>query len=74
MLLLAREQLSEMKITPVNKKGNLPESGFSYENIVTDLKNPEEAEENDDDSGIIVLKTIIIGHDMEVELNELVMK
>ena len=74
MLLLAKEKIAEMKIKPVSEKGSLPESGFSYENIVADLKNPGEDPEDAESSDIVVLKTIIVGHDMELELSELIMK
>jgi prepilin-type N-terminal cleavage/methylation domain-containing protein len=70
MLLLAREKIAEMEINPKNDKGVFPETDFSYETIVTDIKYPQQTE----DKRIVELKAIVRGYDKEIELSELVIK
>jgi hypothetical protein len=70
MLLMAREKIAEMEINPKNEKGIFPETDFSYETIVTDIKGPQQTE----DKGIVELKAIVRGYDKEIELSELVIK
>jgi prepilin-type N-terminal cleavage/methylation domain-containing protein len=70
MLLMAREKIAEMEINPKNDKGIFPETDFSYETIITDIKDPQQTEYK----GIVELKAIVRGHDKEIELSELVIK
>jgi prepilin-type N-terminal cleavage/methylation domain-containing protein len=69
MFLLAKEKLIEMKINPENKKGNIPETGFSYETTVVSI-NDSDLEEK---QTIIEVKAVIRGQDKEVELSQLVL-
>jgi len=70
MLLMAKEKISEMEITPQNSKGVIEGTDFTYENIVNHTKNDK----------IIELKTTVSGlarqggDNKTVVLNELVIR
>jgi prepilin-type N-terminal cleavage/methylation domain-containing protein len=69
MLLLAKEKLAEMEMNPENKKGNIPETDFSYETTVAYI-NDSDLEEK---QSILEVKAVIKGQGKEVELSQLVL-
>lgn len=64
MVQSAKEKISDNETDPVNSKGNIEGTDFTYENIVSAT----------DDPGIIELKTVVKGEGKEIVLNELVRK
>ncbi len=62
MLFLAKEKIAEMEQDPHEKKGDIPATDFTFENLVTPTEN----------ENIIEIKTIIRGQGKEVVLSELV--
>jgi len=64
MVQSAKEKISDIETDPVNSRGNIEGTDFTYENIVSAT----------DDPGIIELKTVVKGHGKEVALNELIRK
>ncbi len=63
MYQLAKEKLHGLKENPVNSKGKIPGTDFTYENVVV---KPE-------DSDIITLTTFVFSRDKKVSLLELVL-
>jgi prepilin-type N-terminal cleavage/methylation domain-containing protein len=64
MVQSAKEKISDIETNPVNSKGNVEGTDFTYENIVSET----------DDPGIIELKTVVKGQGKEIVLNELIRK
>ena len=64
MVQSAKEKISDIETDPVNSRGNIEGTDFTYENIISAT----------DDPGIIELKTVVKGHGKEVALNELIRK
>ncbi|MBI4699058.1 MAG: type II secretion system protein [Nitrospirae bacterium] len=63
MLLLAKEKIAELELYPRNEKGDIPDTGYTYDNSVAPP----------DDEGISELKTIISGDGKSIVLSKLVM-
>ncbi|MBI5675488.1 MAG: type II secretion system protein [Nitrospirae bacterium] len=64
MYMLAKEKITEMERSPVNSKGDFPDTEFRYVNTAEAIANTD----------IIELKTIVSGHGKEVLLSELITK
>ncbi len=74
MLLLAKEKISEMEMSSKNDEGLFPETDFSYETRVRDIKDLQLIKDEAKDAGIVELRAIVRGYGKEVELSELVFK
>jgi len=62
MYQVAKEKMYELEMSPVKSKGKIEETGLQYESTIT----------NQEEMGLIELKTVIYGKGKEVVLSELV--
>ena len=62
MVQLAKEKMSGLEDNPVNAKGSIEGTSFTFDNIVTET----------DDPSMINMRTIVKGNGKEVVLNEFV--